>query len=81
MQRRKFGTAARAARDLDIHANVLRKLAKEFPQTRRGPFLAMAQMKPEQLEIERLRREVAELRAERDILMSAISTYERDSAG
>jgi transposase len=36
-------------------------------------------MKPEQLEIERLRREVARLKAERDILKKAAAYFARDS--
>ena len=36
-------------------------------------------MKPEQLEIDRLRREVAKLRAERDILKKAAAYLARES--
>ena len=36
-------------------------------------------MKPEQLEIEKLRREVAKLKAERDILRKAAAYFARDS--
>jgi transposase len=36
-------------------------------------------MKPEQLEIEKLRREVARLKAERDILKKAAAYFARDS--
>jgi transposase len=56
-------SVAQAGRDLDVHENVLRKWIKEF-----GFDPAHGQMKPEQLEIERLRREVNKLKAERDIL-------------
>jgi transposase len=84
MQRRKFSrefkveavklmkergvSAAQAARDLDIHENVLRKWVKEFGSDPAQAFPGQGQMKPEQQEIERLRREVNKLRAERDIL-------------
>ena len=37
------------------------------------------QMKPEQLEIEKLRREVAKLKAERDILKKAAAFFARES--
>jgi transposase len=36
-------------------------------------------MKPEQLEIDRLRREVAKLRAERDILKKAAAFFAREA--
>ena len=84
MQRRKFArefkleavrlvrergvSVAQAARDLDVHENVLRKWVKEFAADPGQAFPGNGQMKPEQLEIERLRREVAKLKAERDIL-------------
>ena len=59
---------ARAARDLDVHENVLRKWAKDFEADASQAFPGKGQVKPEQLEIERLRREVTKLKAERDIL-------------
>ena len=64
-------TVAQAARDLDIHENVLRKWVKEFAADPQQAFPGQGQMKPEQLEIERLRREVQKLKAERDILKKA----------
>src|SRR4051812_22964568 len=84
MQRRKFsrefkieavklvrergGSVAQAGRDLGVHENVLRKWVKEFGSDPAQSFPGHGQMKPEQLEIERLRREVTKLKAERDIL-------------
>lgn len=61
-------TVAQAARDLDVHENVLRKWVREYGDDPSQSFPGKGQMKPEQLEIERLRREVAKLKAERDIL-------------
>ncbi|MFO1148049.1 MAG: IS3 family transposase [Alsobacter sp.] len=60
-------SVAQAARDLDVHENVLRKWVREFVSDPAQAFPGHGQMKPEQLEIERLRREVAKLKAERDI--------------
>ena len=53
--------------DLDVHENVLRKWVKEYGSDPVQAFPGHGQMKPEQLEIERLRKEVAKLKAERDI--------------
>jgi transposase len=61
-------SAVQAARDLDVHENVLRKWVKEFSADPQHAFPGQGQMKPEQLEIERLRRQVVRLKAERDIL-------------
>jgi transposase len=60
--------SAQAARDLDVHENVLRKWVKEFGSDPVQAFPGHGQMKPEQMEIERLRREVNKLKAEWDIL-------------
>ena len=84
MERRKFGrefkleavslvkdrgvSVAQAARDLDVHENVLRKWVRELSSDPRHAFPGHGQMKPEQQEIDRLRKEVAKLKAERDIL-------------
>ena len=56
------------SRDIDVHENVVRKWMKDLARIRSRRFPDTGQMKPEQLEIDRLRREVAKLKAERDIL-------------
>ncbi|PZN98055.1 MAG: IS3 family transposase [Alphaproteobacteria bacterium] len=61
-------SVAQAARDLDLHVNVLRKWVRDHDADPPSAFPGHGQMKPEQLEIERLRREVTKLKAERDIL-------------
>src|SRR4030081_3577686 len=70
--RERGGSAAQAARDLDVHENVLRKWVKEFGSDAVQAFPGHGQMKPEQLEIERLRREGNKLKAERDILKKTV---------
>jgi len=94
MQRRKFSrefkleavrlikdrsvAAAQAARDLDVHENVLRKWGRELSAHPQHAFPGHGQMKPEQLEIDRLRKEVAKLKAERDILKEAAAYFARE---
>ena len=46
---------AQASQDLDVHANVLGKWVREFSGDPERAFPGQGQMKPEQLEIERLR--------------------------
>ena len=72
-------TVAQAARDLDIHANLLRNWVKAFAADPQQAFPGQGQMKPEQLEIERLRREVIKLKAERDILKKAAAYFAKES--
>lgn len=95
MQRRKFGrefkleavklvrdrgvSVAQAARDLDVHENVLRKWVREFGSDPVQAFPGHGQMKPEQQEIERLRCEVNKLKAERDILKKAAAFFAKEA--
>ena len=58
---------------------VVRKWVKEFGADPKQAFPGHGQMKPEQLEIDRLRREVAKLKAERDILKKAAAYFARES--
>ncbi|MET4323775.1 transposase [Bradyrhizobium sp. RT5a] len=64
--RERGASMAQAGRDLDVYENVLRKWMKEFGSDPAEDFPSHGQMKPEQQEIERLRREAAKLKAERD---------------
>ncbi|NKE46314.1 IS3 family transposase [Roseomonas frigidaquae] len=58
---------AQACRDLEIAESVLRRWMRETEADPRHAFPGHGQVKPEQQEIGRLRREVAKLKAERDI--------------
>ena len=66
-----------ASRDLDLHQNMLRKWVKDFASDPGHAFPGQGQTKPEQAEIERLRREVQKLKAERDILKKPPPTSRR----
>jgi transposase len=70
---------AEAARDLGIHANVLREWVKAVSADAAQAFPGHGQMKPEQLEIAQLRREVTKLKAERDILKKAAAYFAKET--
>lgn len=70
---------AQASRDLDVHQTVLRNWVRDFGSDPVAAFPGHGQMKPEQLEIARLRKEVAKLKAERDILKKAAAYFAKDS--
>lgn len=72
-------SVAQASRDLGVHEDVLRKWVKAFGADPAQAFPGHGQMKPEQLEIEQLRREVAKLKAERDILKKAAAFFAREA--
>lgn len=70
-------TMVQASRELGVHGSVLRRWVQEFAVDPQQAFPGHGKMKPEQGELERLRREVIKLKAERDILKKAAA----DSTG
>ena len=70
-------SVAQASRYLGVHANVLREWVRAFAADPEQAFPGRGQMKPDQLEVERLRREVQKLKAERDILKKAAAYFAR----
>jgi transposase len=72
-------SVAQAARDLDVHENVLRKWIRELAGDARHAFPGKGVMKPEQAELERLKKENAKLRMERDILKKAAAYFAKES--
>ncbi len=65
-------SAAQAARDLGIHQNVVSRWVREARADKRQAFPGRGQMKPDDAEVARLKRELARTRAERDILKKTI---------
>ena len=70
---------AQAARDLDVHETRLRAWMRELTADSQQAFPGKGVMKPEQAEIERLRKEVAKLKMERDILKKAAAFFAKES--
>jgi transposase len=72
-------TVTQAARDLDIHDNVLRRWVRQYREDPAHAFPGAGQMKPEQTEIAQLKKEIRKLKAERDILKKAAAYFAKDS--
>ena len=70
---------AQASQDLGVHRSQLRGWVKKFAEDPEQAFPGHGQMKPEQLEIARLKREVTKLKAERDILKKAAAYFAKES--
>jgi transposase len=78
---RERGVAvAQAARDLGVHDNVLRRWVLEQATDPQQAFPGRGQMKPEQAEIEHLKKEVIKLKMERDILKKAAAYFAKESS-
>jgi transposase len=71
-------SVAQAARDLDVHENLLRKWVKQLADDPLEAFPGHGRMKAAEAEIERLRREVQKLKTERDILKKAAAYFAKD---
>ena len=65
--------------DLGVHVSQLRSWAKNFANDPQHAFPGHGQMKPEQLEIAWLKREVIKLKVERDILKRAAAYFAKVS--
>lgn len=70
---------AQACRDLDLAESVLRRWMREVAATPTTAFPANGQQRAELAEIAALKKEVARLRAERDILKKAAAFFAREA--
>jgi transposase len=72
-------TVAQAARALGVQGTVLRRWVQECVADAQQVFPGPGQMKPEQAELARLRREVIKLTAERDIVKKAAASFAQEA--
>lgn len=72
-------TVAQAARDLGLGQTVLRKWVRAYVSDPKDAFPGQGQQKPEQVELTQLRREVARLKMERDVLKKATAFFAKES--
>jgi len=69
---------SQAARDLGLGETVLRRWVRDLTTDPQQAFPGKGVMKPEQAEIERLRKEVSKLKMERDILKKAAAYFAKE---
>ena len=72
-------TIAQASRDLDIGSHVLGRWVREATQSKQQAFPGHGLQKPDDAELTRLRREVTQLKMERDILKKAAAFFAKES--
>jgi transposase len=68
---------AEIARELGIHPNVLYLWRTQLLSDREHAFPGKGKLKPEDEELRRLRRELENVREERDILKKALAVFSR----
>jgi len=69
---------AQVARDLGIHISVLRHWIRQFEAGKWEAAPGKSLRSEQQLEIERLRRELAKAQTERDILKKAVAYFAKE---
>lgn len=73
-------SSAVVARELGIGANVVSRWVREAGGDIRKAFPCQGQQPAEQAEIERLKRDIVKLKAEKDILKKAAAYFARESS-
>jgi transposase len=69
---------SQAARDLGIHVNLLRKWIEDFERDDKQAFPGRGKLRADDAEIAKLKRELADTKAERDILKKAIAYFAKE---
>jgi transposase len=69
---------AQVARDLGIHVNVLKTWLKAYQRDPVGAFTGESMAADERSEVARLQKELARVKAERDILKKAVAYFAKD---
>ena len=70
-------TIAGTAKDLGITENMLGRWKKEYLEDREHAFPGKGRMKPEDAELYQLKRRVADLEQEREILKKALAIFSK----
>jgi transposase len=65
-------SAGRVAQELDIHPNLLHQWKRKFLAEGNGAFVGKGNLKPEDAEMRRLRKELEDVKEERDILKNRL---------
>jgi transposase len=71
-------TVTQAAQDLGLSPSVLGRWVREASTDAKQAFPGRGQMKPDDAEVARLKRELAKTKAERDILKKAIGFFTKE---
>ena len=71
-------TVSQASRDLGLHVNVLRTWVRDAKANGKQAFPGRGKQRPDDAEVSRLRRELAKVQTERDILKKAIAYFAKE---
>jgi transposase len=71
-------TVASVARDLGIHENLLRRWKQHYCEDGEHAFPGKGRLKPRDEEMRRLKRELASVKQQRDILKKALAIFSKE---
>jgi transposase len=71
-------TVAEAARNLGIHENLLYKWKEKYSEDMAHAFPGKGRLKPAEEELRRMKRELADVTQERDILKKALAIFSKE---
>jgi len=69
---------AEAARNLGIHENLLRTWKKRYLEDTKDSFPGKGHLKPQEEQLWRLRKKLADVEQERDILKKALAIFSKE---
>ena len=71
-------SVAEAARNLGIHENLLRTWEKRYLEDTKDSFPGKGHLKPQEEQLWRLRKKLADVEEERDILKKALAIFSKE---
>jgi transposase len=72
-------SVGKVARDLDIHPNLLHQWKRKYLNEGKDAFGGERRLRPEEGELKRLRKELEDVKEERDILKKALAVFSKHS--
>lgn len=72
-------SVGKVARDLDIHPNLLHQWKRKYLNEGKDAFVGKGHVKLEDAELKRLRKELEDIKEERDILKKALVVFSKQS--
>ena len=73
------GNAAEVARNLGVKPNILTRWIREYKADQKYAFPGLGRMKEPEEELRQLRKELADVREERDILKKALAIFSKEN--
>lgn len=74
---KKGMSATKVGRDLDIHPNLIHLWRRRYFDDGKDAFVGKGNMKPEDVELTRVKKELEDVKEERDVLKKALAVFSK----